>query len=58
VNRAADLTRRFGLSGVPAVVVHGKYRVDGPMAKTYERMLEISEYLATREAEAAGIAKP
>lgn len=54
VNRAADLSRRFGLSGVPAMIVNGKYRIEGPMAKTYENMLDIVDFLAAKELAAGG----
>ena len=50
VRRAADLSRKYGLSGVPSMVVNGKYAVDGPMAKSYENMLRIVDALAEREA--------
>jgi len=49
VRRAADLTRRYAISGVPSMVVDGKYVVDGPMAKSYENMLRIVSALVTKE---------
>lgn len=49
VRRAADLTRQYGISGVPSMVINGKYRSDGPMAKSYERLLRIVESLVARE---------
>lgn len=55
VRRAADLTKRYGIDGVPTMVVNGKYRVDGPIAGTYDRLIEIVNFLARKErAEAAG----
>ncbi|MEJ2407543.1 MAG: thiol:disulfide interchange protein DsbA/DsbL, partial [Candidatus Thiodiazotropha sp.] len=50
VRRAADLTKRYGISGVPTIIVNGKYRTDGPMAKSYERLLQIVDTLIKREA--------
>ena len=50
VRRAADLSRKFGISGVPSMVVNGKYVVDGPMAKSYENMLRIVNALVEKEA--------
>lgn len=58
VNRAADLSRRYGLSGVPAMIVNGKYRTDGPMAKSYQNMLTVVDELAAREYKPAGQTKP
>ena len=49
VRRAADLTRRYGAEGVPTVIVNGKYRVDGPMAKNYDNLLKIVDQLAEQE---------
>lgn len=55
IRRAADLTQRYGISGVPTIVVNGKYRVDGPIAGTYDRLIEILNYLVQKEhAQAAG----
>jgi thiol:disulfide interchange protein DsbA len=53
VRRAADLTQRYGISGVPTMVVNGKYRVDGPIAGTYDRLIKIVNYLAKKEHEQA-----
>lgn len=55
VRRAADLTKRYGIDGVPTMVVNGKYRVDGPIAGTYDRLIKIVNFLISKErAEAAG----
>lgn len=55
IRRAADLTKRYGIDGVPTMVVNGKYRVDGPIAGTYDRLIEIVNFLVEKEhAEAAG----
>ncbi len=50
VRRAADLTRRYGIEGVPTMIINGKYRVDGPMAKDYVNLLKIVDQLVEREA--------
>lgn len=50
VRRAADMSRKYGLSGVPAMVVNGKYLVDGPKAKSYENMVRIVSALVEKEA--------
>lgn len=50
VRRAADLTRRYGITGVPAMIVNGKYRSDGTKARSYERLLDIVESLVKQEA--------
>ncbi len=52
VRRAADLSRKYGISGVPSLVVNGKYVVDGPKAKSYENMVRIVNALVEKEAAA------
>lgn len=54
VRRAADLTQKYGISGVPSMIVNGKYRTDGPMAKSYEHLLDIVDTLIARESSAKG----
>ncbi|HEB59300.1 MAG TPA: thiol:disulfide interchange protein DsbA/DsbL [Gammaproteobacteria bacterium] len=50
VRRAADLTRRYGVDGVPSVVVNGKYRTSGPLVNGDEGMLDALDYLIALEA--------
>lgn len=50
VNRAAELTRRYRISGVPAVIVNGRYRVSTSQAGSFDRMLRIVDELAAEEA--------
>lgn len=49
VRRAADLTKKYGIDGVPTMAVNGKYLVDGPKAKTYDNLLRIVNGLAAKE---------
>ncbi|MGB5344672.1 MAG: thiol:disulfide interchange protein DsbA/DsbL [Woeseia sp.] len=46
---AEDLGRRYGITGVPAVVVNGKYRTGGAEAGSYPRLLEVINELVARE---------
>lgn len=50
LRRAAMLPGRLGITGVPAMVVNGKYRVDARMAGSYEKLLDTVEYLVSLEA--------
>jgi thiol:disulfide interchange protein DsbA len=52
VSRTKDMVQRYGVKGVPALVVNGKYLITGPMAKSYENMLLITEYLVEKERKA------
>lgn len=50
VARAADMTKKFGIDGVPAVIVNGKYRVTGSLAGgSYDNLLKIVDFLADME---------
>jgi thiol:disulfide interchange protein DsbA len=46
---ADDLQRRYNISGVPAVVVNGKYRSGAAEAGGYPRLLELVDELIVRE---------
>ena len=50
VNRAAVLSKRYQLDGVPSLIVNGKYRVDGPMAGGRKGMLKVTDFLINKEA--------
>lgn len=50
-NRAKDLSRRYGIDGVPAIVVDGRYRITTTLARTNDNMLTITDALV---AEVAG----
>ena len=41
--------RRYRLSGVPAIVVNGKYVTGAEMAGSYEELFELIDYLIARE---------
>ena len=47
--RAKAMTRRYGISGVPAMIVNGKYRSSVGKAKGQERMIEVINALAAKE---------
>lgn len=56
VHRAKQLTEASGITGVPSMVVNGKYRTDGksatfndPHANPHEKMLEVVEALIAKE---------
>lgn len=49
VRRATDLTRRYGIEGVPALVINGQYLTDGVMAHGHDGMLEVTDYLIEKE---------
>jgi thiol:disulfide interchange protein DsbA len=62
VKRAASMTKRYGIVGVPAMVVNGKYRTGGQAAninhpsankqQQHENVLKVVDWLVAREAAA------
>lgn len=49
VNRARELSKRYGLDGVPSLIVNGKYLTDGPMANGHANMMKILDFLIKKE---------
>ena len=49
VEQAKAKVRAYRVTGVPSMIVNGKYRVDGRMAGSNTRMLEVVDYLVKRE---------
>lgn len=48
--RQADVqTRRLGITGVPTLIINGRYRTSGQIAGSYETVLEVIEILAEKE---------
>ncbi|MGR8919928.1 MAG: thiol:disulfide interchange protein DsbA/DsbL [Gammaproteobacteria bacterium] len=46
---AMTLTRQYGITGVPAMIVNGRYRSSARQTGTYENLLKLVEYLAAKE---------
>lgn len=53
VRKSTDLGRRYGIDGVPAIVVNGKYVTSASQAGSTERMFEVINYLIEKERAAA-----
>ena len=49
VNRAATLSKRYQLDGVPTLIINGKYRTDGPMAGGRKGMIKVLDFLIKKE---------
>ncbi len=49
VNRAATLSKRYQVEGVPSLIVNGKYRTDGPMGGGRKGMLKVLDFLIKKE---------
>jgi len=49
VKRAKTMTSRYGIDGVPAVIVNGKYRVSSRLTGSNAEMLKVINYLVEKE---------
>ena len=54
IQRSLVMQQKYGLRGVPAVVVNGKFLVSGSTAGDYPTVLEVVDALVAREHAAAG----
>ena len=51
VQEANYMLETYKIDSVPAIIINNKYKITGSMAKTYDRMIEISEYIVGIERE-------
>ena len=49
VQQAKAKGRAYRVTGVPSLIVNGKYRIDGRMAGSNTKMLEVVDYLVAKE---------
>ena len=54
VQRSIVMQGRYGLRGVPALIVNGRYLISGSTAGSYPKVLEVADALIARERAAAG----
>lgn len=47
--RAKTLTRAYGISGVPAIIVNGKYRSGAQFTGNFANLLKLVDFLAAKE---------
>lgn len=47
VRKAAEMTQEYGFSGVPALVVGGRYS-PGPELQSYEHLLQVADFLIAK----------
>ena len=51
MRQAEAMGARYGITGVPALIINGKYRVTGPSAKSQENMLTVTNQLIQQESQ-------
>lgn len=49
MRQATAMAGRYGITGVPAIVINGKYKTNGPLAGSQEKMIEIMDKLIQQE---------
>ena len=49
IRKNIQTEKRYGIKGVPAIVVNGKYLVSASMAGSNQRMIEIIDFLVAQE---------
>ena len=49
VRRAKVMQERYGIRGVPTVIVNGKYRISGSLAGSYPNMIKVMDALVDKE---------
>ncbi len=47
--KAVELTEKYGLTGVPALIVNGRYRVLNQAITSYDEMFQIVDFLVEKE---------
>jgi thiol:disulfide interchange protein DsbA len=52
VNRSKHMTKRYGITGVPTLIVNGKYRTSASTAGSHEVMLKVVDKLIAQERDA------
>jgi thiol:disulfide interchange protein DsbA len=51
MRQAPAIAARYGITGVPALIINGKYMTNGPLAGSHEKMLNVASKLIEQESE-------
>ena len=49
LRQAKTMAPRYGVTGVPAIIINGKYKTNGPLAKSEQGIIEVMNRLITEE---------
>ncbi len=49
VRKARVMTKRYGITGTPSVIINGKFRTDGVMTGNYPNMIRVIQDLVAKE---------
>lgn len=58
VKQAAAMTQRYGIRGVPSMVVNGRYHTSGSLAGSFETVLKVVDALVNQERKSLAAALP
>jgi thiol:disulfide interchange protein DsbA len=53
LRRSQQLVQKYGIDGVPAVIVNGKYLTNGSLAGSPSKIFEIVDYLLSKESKSS-----
>lgn len=53
INNARLMTKRYAISGVPTIIVNGKFSTSGSLAGSNENIIKVVDYLVNQERQAA-----
>ncbi len=54
MRQAKTMAARYGVTGVPAIIINGKYKTNGPLAKSHANMIKVMNQLIARESAEIG----
>jgi len=54
LRQAKAMAPRYGITGVPAIIINGKYKTNGPLAKSQENMIKVMDQLIQQESKGDG----
>jgi thiol:disulfide interchange protein DsbA len=49
LRQAPSMAARYGITGVPTIIINGKYKTNGPIAGSHEKMIEVMDTLIKQE---------
>lgn len=55
VRQANAYTRHYGITGVPAVIINGRYRTSGSLAGSFETVMTVIDVLVEKERKRMGL---
>jgi len=56
VNNARLMTKRYAITGVPTIIVNGKYHTSGSLAGSNENIIKVLDYLVNQERQTSAAA--